>query len=108
MLDPVALKTFAIELASAIPPAPLQETDDLASTLPAVLQSPRARAVRRIAEIAAARGWQIEVTRTLDKYQASYVDDLPEAAVFELRDRMEHFEDCVQTGCDPDDAPPAR
>jgi hypothetical protein len=76
--------------------------------LPAVLQSPRARAVRRIAEIANNRGWQIEVTRTLDAGRANYVDDLSDDAVFRLRDRMEYFEDCVQHGCDIEDAPPAR
>lgn len=75
---------------------------------PQLLQSDRARATRRIAEIASSRGWQIEVMRALDRHQASYVDDLPEAAVFALRDRMEYFEECVQCACDPDDAPPAR
>jgi len=78
------------------------------SPFPAVLQSPKARAIRRIAEIANSRGWQIEVTRALDKHAASYVDDLPESAVLALRDRMEYFEECVQCACDPDDCPPAR
>jgi hypothetical protein len=76
--------------------------------LPQLLQSDRARAVRRIAEIANVRGWQIEVVRVLDQHHAAYVDDLPESAVFALRDRMEYFEECVQCACDPDDAPPAR
>lgn len=82
--------------------------DDAAESLPVVAQSPRARAIRRIAEIANSRSWQIEVTRSLDKHAASYVDDLPDTAVFALRDRMEYFEDCVQCACDPDDSPPAR
>ena len=76
--------------------------------LPTLLQSPRARAMRRIAEISTKRGWQIEVTRALDDNRATYVDDLPDAAIFKLRDRMDYFEDCVQHGCDADDAPPAR
>jgi len=76
--------------------------------LPMLIQSPRARAVRRISEIANSRGWQIEVARVLDRYHASYVDDLTDDAVIALRDRMEYFEECVQCACDPDDAPPAR
>lgn len=99
---------LAAIIADGMAEAPQHDRDELAATLPAVLQSPRARAVRRIAEIANANNWQLEVTRTLDKYAACYVDDLPEAAIFELRDRMEHYEDCAQYACDPDDAPPAR
>jgi predicted nucleic acid-binding Zn ribbon protein len=78
------------------------------SPFPAVLQTQRARHIRRIAEIANGRGWQIEVTRTLDIHQACYVDDLPDDALTTLKERMEHLEECVQCGCDPDDAPPAR
>lgn len=70
--------------------------------------TPRAKALRRISEIASMRGWQMEVTRTLDRNDVGHVDDLPESEVFALRDRMEYFEDCVQTCCDPDDSPPAR
>jgi hypothetical protein len=76
---------------------------------PAALeQTPRARAIRRIEEIAESRGWQREVTRTLDRHEAAYLCDLEDEVVLALRDRMEYFEDCVQTCCDPDDAPPAR
>lgn len=103
MLEGDALKVLAIELAAAMPPAPPNDYG-----LPVLDTSPRARAIRRIAEIANGRGWQLEVTRTLDRHAASYMDDLPEDAVIALRDRMEYFEDCVQTACDPDDAPPAR
>ena len=78
------------------------------SLFPAVLQTARARHIRRIAEIAHGRGWQIEVTRALDAHAASYVDDLPDKAVSALRERMEYLEECVQCACDPDDAPPAR
>ncbi len=105
-LDPSALKALAIELATAMPPPAFE--DQAALGLPVLNVSRRARAIRRIAEIANSRGWQLEITRTLDRHEAAYVDDLPEDAVLALRDRMEYFEDCVQTACDPDDAPPAR
>lgn len=102
-LEPAALKALAIELSAAMPPAP----SEAFVSLPVLDPSPRARAMRRISEIANARGWHIEVTRTLDKHRAAYVSDLHDAEIFALRDRMERFEDCVQFGCDPADAPPA-
>lgn len=106
-LDPIELKAFAIELAAAIPPPPpSQAAND--SWFAAIEQTPRARALRRIQEIATGRGWQIEVTRALDRNEVNHIDDLDDHAVFALRDRMEYFEDCVQCACDPDDAPPAR
>lgn len=76
--------------------------------LPGAHQSRRSRAIRRISEIVNGRGWQIEVLRALDRHGASYVSDLPDEAVDTLCARLEYFEDCVQTCCDPDDAPPAR
>ena len=105
-LDPVALKALAIEMAAAIPPAQPQSAND--SWMPQIAQTPRARALRRVQEIAQQRGWQLEVLRALDRNEASHIDDLQDHAVFALRDRMEYLEDCVQTCCDPDDAPPAR
>lgn len=104
MLDPDVLKSLAIELAAALPPAPPPEVPGF----PQIEQTPRARAIRRIAEIAGMRGWQIAITRALDECAAAHVSDLPDSAVFALRDRMEYFEDCAQTCCDPDDCLPAR
>lgn len=97
---------LAMIIAEEISAAPPRE--EAAATLPVVLQTPRARAIRRISEIVLSRQWHLEVVRTLDNYKVSYVDDLPDDGVFKLRDRMEYFEDCVQCACDPDDAPPAR
>jgi hypothetical protein len=88
--------------------ASIPNKDEAAATLPVLEQSPKARAIRRIAEIVNFHGWQIEVTRALDRHAASYVDDLPQDAVLALRDRMEHLEECAQYGCDPEDALPAR
>lgn len=109
-MDQVQLKTLAIEIAAILPPCPPDPTDSPLppGALPIVIQSPRARAIRRIAEIANARGWQLEITRVLDRHKASYIDDLADDAVMALLNRMEYFEDCVQCACDPDDAPPAR
>lgn len=76
--------------------------------LPKVDGSPRAIALRRIADIAALRGWQLEIVRALDRFGVNFVEALSDEAVFSLRERMEYLEDCVQCGCDPDDAPPAR
>lgn len=94
------------KIASILPPPP--PTEGSANGIPIVVQSPRARALRRAVDIANSRGWQCEITRTLDRHQVSLIDDLSDVAVFALRDRMEYFEDCVQNACDPDDAPPAR
>ncbi|MCQ4165114.1 hypothetical protein [Tahibacter harae] len=104
MLDQVALKSLAIELASAMPPAPAREEQDF----PRLDQSPRARALRRISEIVKTRGWEAAVTRALDQHGATCVADLSDEAVYQLRDRVERYEDCAETCCDPDDALPAR
>jgi hypothetical protein len=96
------------EIASIIAEEMPNAASDDTADLPVVIQSPRARAIRRIAEISNSRGWQIEITRALDRHAASYVDDLPDNVVIALRDRMEYLEECVQCACDPDDAPPAR
>lgn len=107
MLDQAGLKALALELSAAMPPAPTTDSrDDM--QLPVLRQTPRARAIRRIAAIANSRGWQIAITRALDRHGVSCVDDLENAAVFALRDDMERYEDCAQTCCDPDDGFPAR
>lgn len=73
--------------------------------LPVIDTSPRACALRRISEIVNARGWQIEVTRTLDRHAVSHVGDLPEDAVMALRERVERYEDCVEQGFELHEAP---
>lgn len=104
-LDGDALKLFALELAAVIPPPP-PRPDEVGGMV--LDPSPRARAIRRIVDIADARGWQIAVTRALDAHRARYFSDLSDQAVFELRDRMERYEECAELCCDPDDALPAR
>lgn len=109
MLDKVALKSIALELVAALPPPKANpDRDSEGDFLPIVIQTRRARAIRRISEITNMRGWQIAVTRALDANQASYIDDLPDKAVMELQDDLEHYEVCAQMGCDLQDALPAR
>lgn len=103
-LDDVGLKTLAIELAAAMPPPAYEQ---VTSSLPYVETTARARAIRSIEWIALQRGWKSEVIRTLDRAGAPHVDLLDDSEVFALRDRMERYEDCLQYGCDPADAPPA-
>lgn len=98
-------------IAARIPPRKIElaaPTAGVETPLPAIEQSPRAKAIRRISEIVSMRGWLIAVTRELDANNASHISDLSDAAVFKLRDRMEYFEDCAQTCSDPEDALPAR
>lgn len=106
-LDPVALKTLALELNAALPPPP-PPTDGFLG-LPALLDmSERARSIRRIADIANTRGWQLAVTRMLDSRHACYVSDLCDDDVFALLRQLERYEDCAEACCDPDDCFPAR
>lgn len=76
--------------------------------LPVVHQSPRARAIRRISDIANSRGWQLAVVRTLDRYGATYVSDLSDEQVLVLLRQLQRYEDCAEVCCDPDDSFPAR
>jgi hypothetical protein len=108
MLDTDRIKSLAIEIAAAMPPAPPTDPAEYGLGLPYVELSARAQAIFRIAEIVNMRGWQTEVTRTLYRHSAACVEDLDTDALYALRDRMEYFEDCAQTMCDPDGAPPAR
>lgn len=105
-LDPIVLKTLAIEMAAAMPPPPPRSGSD--PLFQQIDRSPRAKALRRIAEIAGSRGWQSEIAKTIDLHDASDIAELDDSAIISLRERMEYYEDCVQFCCDPEDAPPAR
>ncbi len=83
--------------------APKPQGDCVA--LPLLDPSPRARDIRRISEIVNARAWQIEVTRALDQYGASYVSDLSDEAIAALRERLESYEDCAQVGFELHESP---
>ena len=102
------LATILTEELSSAGATALVRDSEIAGHLPVLDRSPRARNIRRIAEISQSRGWQLEVVRALDRHDVSYIEDLSDEAIASLRDRMEYLEDCVQTCCDPDDAPPAR
>lgn len=74
----------------------------------AVKQTPKARADREIRRIAKWYGWNDEIARALDLAGADSLEALPLAETDQLVDRMKLLEDCVQTGGDAPDAPPAR
>ena len=101
-LDPVALKSLAIELAAAMPPP-----------LPADMQerpvdvSKRARTMRAIRRIADAHGWQDAITHFLESRGAEYMSDLTEPQLDDLHDRMRGYVDAAEMGASLPDCLPA-
>lgn len=93
-LDPIALKTLAIELASALPPAApdtaLQDGLDL---------SPRAKKSRAIQRIADTYGWHSAITHFLDMKDVAYVSDLTLPQLDDLHERMTGYVDAAEMGC---------
>ena len=71
-------------------------------------QSPRDLAVRAINRIAMTYGWINEIQRYLDRKAKPSISHLGDESVDELHARMLQLENCIQNGCDSDDAPPAR
>lgn len=69
-----------------------------------VEQTPRARALRRIATIVDAKGWTRGVTRALDRHGVSRLEDLSDEALEHLQEQMEAFVLSSQTGCEDPDA----
>jgi len=101
-LDPIALKTLAIELAAALPPAPQ------GNTLSAPLDSsPRAKMMRAIMRIADSRGWHSAITHFLDMKGVSHMTDLSQPQLDDLLERMNGYVDAADTGCSLADCPPA-
>lgn len=101
-LDPIALKTLAIELAAALPPAPTDTT--IGSPLDL---SPRAKKIRSIQRIADAHGWHSAITHFLDMKDAYYLSDLSEPQLEDLLGRMRGYVDAAEMGCSLADALPA-
>ncbi|MCU1139470.1 hypothetical protein [Stenotrophomonas maltophilia] len=101
-LDPIALKTLAIELAAALPPAPPD------SNVGAPLdRSPRARKIRAIQRIADAHCWHSAITHFLDLKDAEYISDLTDPQLDDLLDRMNGYVDAASMGCSLADSLPA-
>lgn len=101
-LDPIALKTLAIELAAALPPAP----PDINLVAP-LDPSPRARMTRAIMRIADSRGWHSAITHFLDMKGVSHMSDLTQPQLDDLLERMNGYVDAAETGCSLADCPPA-
>jgi hypothetical protein len=68
----------------------------------------RARQIRNIDRIAQTYAWTREVQRFLDTCDSPSVSALSDDLLDSLHSRMATLESCVQDGCDPPDAPPAR
>lgn len=101
-LDPITLKTLAIELAAALPPVPTEVTVGSPMDL-----SPRAKKMRSIQRIADAHGWQSAITHFLDMKDAYYVSDLSDPQLDDLLGRMRGYVDAAEMGCSLADALPA-
>lgn len=101
-LDPVALKTLAIELAAAMPPPPPAPI-----ALHPVDVSPRAVKMRAILRIANAHNWHDAITHFLETKGVPYMSDLTDPQLEDLLERMEGFVDAAETGASLADCLPA-
>jgi hypothetical protein len=101
-LDPIALKTLAIELAAAMPPATAAEID-----YPAVDVSPRALKMTRAIRIAQQYNWPDAIPHFLQSRGVAFLSDLSDAQLDDLVDRMDGYVDAAMTGCSLADCLPA-
>lgn len=101
-LDQIALKTLAIELASALPPV----GPDQGMEHPLDM-SPRAKKMRSIRRIADAHNWHSAIEHFLDMKDAEYVSDLTNPQLDDLLLRMQGFVDAAEMGCSLADSLPA-
>jgi len=101
-LDPISLKTLAIELAAALPPVP----PDAHMGAP-LDTSPRARRIRAIQRIADTYGWHSAITHFLDLKCACYLSDLTDPQLDDLHQRMHGYIDAAEMGCSLADCLPA-
>lgn len=92
-LDPIALKTLALELSAALPPPP----PDACGFAP-IDNSPRARRVRSILRIANRYGWHEAITHFLDMKGVAYLSDLSDVQIEDLQGRMDGFVDAAECG----------
>lgn len=102
MLDSIELKTLAIQMAAAMPPAQSAAVD-----YPAIDNSPRARKMREILRIADAHGWRSAITLYLDTRGESHIADLSDPQLDDLHGRMLGYLDAAETGCSLADCLPA-
>lgn len=103
-LDPVALKTLAMELAAAMPPPP-PPPDDV--QFHPVDVSERAKKMRAIARIADANGWRSAIVHFQEMKGVSHMGDLSDPQLDDLLDRMRGYVDAAETGSSLADCLPA-
>lgn len=101
-LDPIALKTLALELAAAMPPASPADVDVRPVDL-----SPRAKKMRAITRIADMYGWHSAITHFLEMKGVPYLSDLTNPQLEDLLDRMHGYVDAAETGSSLPDCLPA-
>lgn len=101
-LDPIALKSLALELAAALPPTP-----DSAIDYPAVDVSPRGKMMTEIIRIADQYSWHNAITHFLQTKGKPYLSDLTMPQLEDLHDRMHGYVDAAETGCSLPNCPPA-
>ena len=102
-LDPVTLKTLALELAASMPPTPSPADVDFRP----VDVSPRAKRMRAIMRIADMYGWHSAITHFLELKGVSYLSDLSNPQLEDLSDRMEGYVDAAMMGASLEDCLPA-
>ena len=101
-LDPIALKSLAIELAAALPPAMPADSSERPLD-----QSPRAKNLRSVQRIADTYGWHSAIVHFLDMKGATYMSDLTNPQLEDLLDRMHGYVDAAEIGASLPDCLPA-
>ena len=101
-LDPMTLKSLAIELATAMPPPPPADL-----VFAPIDVSPRAVKMREIVRIARVHQWPDAIPHFLQLRGVSHIADLSEPQLDDLFQRMNDYVDAATTGCSLADCLPA-
>jgi hypothetical protein len=101
-LDPVKLKTLAIQLAAAMPPAPPPPDAQFAADV-----SPRTRMMRAIVRIANAHRWEDGIVHFLETKGVPYLSDLTDPQIADLHSRMLGYVEAAENGYSLPDCLPA-
>ena len=101
-LDPMTLKTLAIELAAAMPPPAPSDVE-----FPPVDVSPRALKMHRAISIARRYEWPDAIPHFLRLKRVSHLEDLNDVQLDDLNDRLDGYVDAAETGCSLADCLPA-
>ena len=102
-LDPVRLKTLALEIAASMP----MPASPPAVEYPPIDVSPRAIKMSEIVRIANGYGWPDAIPHFLRSRGVSHLSDLTDTQLDDLLDRMNGYVDAAMTGCSLADCLPA-